>query len=86
VADRITSAQAVHRQQTEQSAAQAASETAYAIALQRYEAGLGNYLNVLAAEAPVLAQRRQGVDLAARALDTQVQILHAIGGDIAPTP
>jgi outer membrane protein TolC len=85
VADRITSAQAVRRQQTEQSAAQASAETAYAIALQRYEAGLGNYLNVLSAEAPVLAQRRQGVDLAARALDTQVQILHAIGGDMAPT-
>jgi NodT family efflux transporter outer membrane factor (OMF) lipoprotein len=85
VADRITSAQAVRRQQAEQSAAQASAEAAYTIALQRYEAGLGNYLNVLSAEAPVLAQRRQGVDLAARAIDTQVQILHAIGGDIAPT-
>jgi NodT family efflux transporter outer membrane factor (OMF) lipoprotein len=85
VADRITSAQAVGRQQVEQGAAQASAETAYAIALQRYEAGLGNYLNVLSAEAPVLAQRRQGIDLAARALDTQVQILHALGGDIAPT-
>jgi hypothetical protein len=33
----------------------------------------------------VLLQRRQGLDLAARALDTQVQILHAIGGDLTPT-
>jgi NodT family efflux transporter outer membrane factor (OMF) lipoprotein len=85
VADRITSAQAVLRQQTEQRAAQASAEAAYAIALQRYEAGLGNYLNVLGAEAPVLAQRRQGADLAARALDMQVQILHAVGGDLTPT-
>ena len=85
VADRITSAQAVLRQQVEQRAAEASAETAYAIAQQRYAAGLGNYLNVLSAEAPVLAQRRQGVDLAARALDTQVQVLHAIGGDVAPT-
>ena len=84
VADRLTSAQAVRRQQVEQGAALASAETAYAIALQRYKAGLGNYLNVLGAEAPVLAQRRQGADLAARVLDTQVQILHAIGGDIAP--
>jgi len=84
VADRLTSEQAVRRQQAEQSAAQSAAETAYAIALQRYQAGLGNYLNVLSAEAPVLLQRRQGVDLAARALDTQVQILHAIGGDLKP--
>ena len=40
--------------------------------MQRYRAGLGNYLNVLTAETAVLAQRRAGVDLAARALDTQV--------------
>ncbi|MCX8520338.1 MAG: efflux transporter outer membrane subunit [Rhodoferax sp.] len=83
VADRITSAKAVRRQQVEQSAAQSAAETAYSIALQRYQAGLGNYLNVLSAEAPLLLQRRQSVELAARALDTQVQILHAVGGDIA---
>ena len=85
VADRIASSQAVRRQQVEQGAAQASAEAAYAIALQRYQAGLGNYLNVLSTETPVLAQRRQGVDLAARALDTQVQVLHAIGADIAPT-
>ncbi|WP_342617943.1 efflux transporter outer membrane subunit [Rhodoferax sp. GW822-FHT02A01] len=84
VADRLSSAQAIRRQQTEQSAALASAETAYSIALQRYQAGLGNYLNVLSAEAPVLQQRRQGVDLAARALDTQVQILNAVGGDLKP--
>jgi NodT family efflux transporter outer membrane factor (OMF) lipoprotein len=82
VADRITSAQAVRRQQEQQTAAQTAAENAYAIAQERYKAGLSTYLSVLSAEAPVLAQRRQGVDLAARALDTQVQILHAIGGDL----
>ena len=82
VADRITSAQAVRRQQAEQTAAQTAAENAYAIAQERYKTGLSTYLSVLSAEAPVLAQRRQGVDLAARALDTQVQILHAIGGDL----
>ena len=84
VADRIASSLAVRRQQAEQKAAQDAAEAAYAIALQRYQAGLGNYLNVLSAEAPVLAQSRQGADLAARALDTQVQVLHAIGGDLTP--
>ena len=84
VADRISSNQAVRSQQQQQSAALAAAETAYAIAQDRYKAGLSTYLSVLSAEAPVLAQRRQGVDLAARALDTQVQILHAIGGDLQP--
>jgi outer membrane protein TolC len=35
---------------------------------------------VLLAETAVLAQQRQGVDLAARALDTQVQLIRALGG------
>jgi outer membrane protein TolC len=56
------------------------SESAYVIALQRYEAGLSNYLQVLSAETAVLNQRRQGVDLSARALDTQVALLRALGG------
>jgi NodT family efflux transporter outer membrane factor (OMF) lipoprotein len=82
VADRLSSAQAVRRQQQEQATAQSSAEAAYTIAQERYKAGLSTYLAVLSAEAPVLAQRRQAVDLAARALDTQVQILHAIGGDL----
>lgn len=80
VADQLTSASAITRQQTEQAAAQSSAESAYAIATQRYKAGLGNYLNVLSAETAVLTQRRLGVDLAARALDTQVQLIRALGG------
>jgi NodT family efflux transporter outer membrane factor (OMF) lipoprotein len=80
VADQLTSRQAVARQQTEQRAAQVFAENAYEIALQRYEAGLGNYLQVLTAETLVLSQRRQGVYLAARALDTQVALMRALGG------
>ncbi|MFZ2327310.1 MAG: efflux transporter outer membrane subunit [Rhodoferax sp.] len=80
VADQLASAQSITRQQTEQAAAQSSAESAYAIATQRYQAGLGNYLNVLSAETAVLAQRRLAVDLAARALDTQVQLIRALGG------
>jgi NodT family efflux transporter outer membrane factor (OMF) lipoprotein len=80
VADQLASTQAITRQQTEQRAAQASAENAYEIALQRYDAGLSNYLQVLTAETTVLSQRRQGVDLAARALDTQVALMRALGG------
>ena len=80
VADQIASAQSIARQQVEQREAQSAAESAYDIAVQRYQAGLGNYLNVLTAETHVLAQRRQAVDLAARALDTQVALARALGG------
>ena len=80
VADQVASTQAIARQQTEQRAAQRAAESAYDIALQRYKAGLGTYLNVLTVETSVLTQRRSAVDLAARALDTQVALMRALGG------
>ena len=83
VADQLASGRSIVRQQQEQQAAQEAAEGAYAIALQRYQAGLGNYLQVLTAESSVLAQRRQQVDLAARALDTQAQLARALGGGYA---
>jgi len=83
-ADQVSSAQSIARQQAEQRDAQAAAEGAYDIAVQRYRAGLGNYLNVLTAETAVLAQRRLAVDLAARALDTQVGLARALGGGWQP--
>ena len=79
-ADQVTSAQSVLRQQAEQRNAQTAAEAAYEIALKRYGAGLGNYLQVLAVETAVLTQRRQAVDLAARALNTQIGLARALGG------
>ena len=85
VADQVASSQAIGRQQAEQRAAQVAAEDAYEIAVQRYQAGLGNYLNVLTAETSVLNQRRLAVDLAARALDTQVALMRALGGGYTPT-
>jgi NodT family efflux transporter outer membrane factor (OMF) lipoprotein len=84
VADQLASGQSIARQQAEQRQAQDAAEAAYDIAIQRYQAGLGNYLNVLAAENAVLAQRRLAVDLAARSLDTQVGLIRALGGGWHP--
>jgi len=78
--DQISSIQSVARQQVQQRQGQEAAEGAYDIAVQRYSAGLGTYLNVLTAENNVLVQRREAVDLAARALDTQVGLAHALGG------
>lgn len=80
VADQLASVQSAARQQTEQRAASDAAEGAYDIAVQRFRAGLGTYLNVLTAETNVLAQRRAAVDLVARVLDTQVALIRALGG------
>ncbi|MEO5672097.1 MAG: efflux transporter outer membrane subunit, partial [Ramlibacter sp.] len=78
--DQVASGRSIARQQAEQRDALTAAEGAYQIALQRYKAGLGTYLNVLAAETSVLNQRRLGVDLSARALETQVGLFRAFGG------
>lgn len=79
-ADAVAALQSIARQQAEQRQAETAAEGAYDIAVQRYRAGLGTYLNVLAAENAVLNQRRLGVDLAARALDARVALYRALGG------
>jgi NodT family efflux transporter outer membrane factor (OMF) lipoprotein len=86
VADQVASSQSISKQQAEQRQAQSAAEGAYAIAVQRYKAGLGNYLQVLTAESTVLAQRRQSVDLTARALDAQVGLARALGGGYVAVP
>ena len=80
VADQIGSLRSIERQQREQALAQTASESAYDLATQRYKAGLGTYLTVLNAEASVLNQRRQAADLKARALDSQIALIRALGG------
>lgn len=82
--DQAATVQSVALQQREQRLAQQSAEAAYAIALQRYRAGLGTFLNVLSAESAVLNQRRLAVDLAGRALDARVQLARALGGGFQP--
>ena len=83
VADQISSVRSVERQQREQTAAQDAAEAAYDLATQRYRAGLGGYLTVLNAETNVIAQRRLTTDLRARAIDSQMLLVRALGGGYA---
>ncbi len=80
VADQIGSLRSIERQQGEQALAQSTSESAYDLAKQRYKAGLGSYVTVLNAEASVLNQRRQETDLKARAVDSQIGLIRALGG------
>jgi len=88
VADQITSLLALRQEQSQQQQAQAKIEEAYALAVQRYKAGLGNYLVVLTAQTAVLQQRRTAAELKARTLDLDVSLVRALGGgyDATPTP
>lgn len=84
--DAVATLRSLDTQIAEQRQALADAEGAYNIALQRYRAGLGTYLDVLTVETNVLAQRRLGVDLAARVLDARVQLYRALGGGYAAEP
>jgi len=85
-ADALSSVQSVARQQREQDFALASAESAYELALQRYRAGLSTYLSVLSVETNVLAQRRAGNELKARALDAQALLARALGGGYRQDP
>ena len=80
VADEVTSLQAIERQQQAQAEATAAADAAYELAVQRYQAGLGNFLVVLTAQTNVLAQRRAASDLKARHLAAEIGLARALGG------
>lgn len=80
VADELTTLQALERQQRAQDEATAAADAAAELALQRYRAGLGNFLTVLTAQTNVLTQRRAAADLKARHLLGEAALARALGG------
>lgn len=80
VADQLASLRSLERRDREQRDAQAAAEDAYALALQRYQAGLGTYLDVLSAQLAVIAERRVSADLSARAVELHAGLARALGG------
>ena len=82
VVDQLSSLQSLELQRKQQQQAQERSESAYALAVERYQAGLGNYLSVLSAESSVLNQRRLEVDLRSRVLSTDFALVRAVGGGL----
>jgi NodT family efflux transporter outer membrane factor (OMF) lipoprotein len=80
VADQLASMRALEARRREQRAALASAQAAYDLALLRYREGLGNYLQVLSAETPLLAQRSLGAELDARERLLSVNLIRALGG------
>ena len=79
-ADAIRSQQGAAEQAAEQARALQGAQQAHALLLQRVQAGLGNRLAELGAQAAWLVQQGQAVDAQARQLDVQVQLVRALGG------
>jgi NodT family efflux transporter outer membrane factor (OMF) lipoprotein len=82
VVSQLTSLRWLDEERTQQREALASSKQAYELALQRYRAGVGNYLQVLAAQSQLLAAQRLEVDLDIRAIELDVGLARALGGGL----
>lgn len=80
VADATTSIQALQQQRTDQATSFRAISSAYDIAVNRYEAGLGNFVQVLLAQNEVQKQAILDTDLRVRAYNLDAQLATALGG------
>lgn len=80
VADQLSSQQSIERQLVHQASAQSLAQADHDMALQRYSVGVVNALVVLSTENALLNQRRLMIDLNARALDTRIALMRALGG------
>jgi NodT family efflux transporter outer membrane factor (OMF) lipoprotein len=86
VVDQVASFRSLDEQESQQRAAYATAREAYDLALVRYREGLGNYLQVLSAEQPLLVQQSLDADLHARRLELSINLIRALGGGYEPSP
>jgi NodT family efflux transporter outer membrane factor (OMF) lipoprotein len=80
VASQLVAIDSLDRRQALQAQALASAQRAYTLSLERYRAGVGNYLQVLATQLQVLQQQRAGIELDTRAFDLDMQLARALGG------
>jgi NodT family efflux transporter outer membrane factor (OMF) lipoprotein len=85
VVDQLASFRSVDEQRIQQKQALATTREAYDLALLRYREGIGNYLQVLSAEQPWLAQQVLDADLQARELSLSINLARALGGGYETT-
>jgi len=80
VVDQLASFRSLAAQRAEQKLALSTAQEAYDLAVLRYREGLGNYLQVLSAESPLLQQQSLEADLRARELALAIELTRALGG------
>lgn len=80
VVNQLVSLQWLAQRAGEQRQALQLTEDAYAMALSRYRAGIGTYLQVLSAEGQVLQQRQLLIDLRSQERTLHLELIRALGG------
>jgi NodT family efflux transporter outer membrane factor (OMF) lipoprotein len=84
VADDLSALQSLQVQLDAQQRAQDADEQAWQLALQRYKAGIGSYLEALSVRQQLLVAKRGMASLHAQQIDLSVQLIQALGGGFQP--
>ena len=82
VVSQLVSLRAIEQQRALQREALDTADQAYLLALQRYQGGVGNYLQVLAAQVQLLAAERLQSDIDMRAFDADIGLARALGGGL----
>ncbi len=80
VADQVQARRALDAELGERRRVLAATERTRRLALDRYKAGIANYLDVLDAEAALFGLRRADADLNGRVLQAEVDLYRVLGG------
>ncbi len=85
VVDQLASLRSVDAQRVQLDRGLATARQAHELALARYRAGIGSYLQVLAAEAPLLEQQSLQANLRAHELELSISLIRALGGGFEDT-
>jgi NodT family efflux transporter outer membrane factor (OMF) lipoprotein len=80
VVDQLSSWRSLEQQQAQQRIALDTAQEAYDLALLRYREGIGNFLQVLSVESPLLEQQSLEAELRARQLAIAINLVRALGG------
>ncbi len=84
VADDVSALQSLQQQIAAQRRAQTAAKEAWNLALARYQAGVGSYLEALSVRQQLLLADRDMAALQAQQVDRSVQLIQALGGGYQP--
>jgi NodT family efflux transporter outer membrane factor (OMF) lipoprotein len=84
VADDVSALQSLKQQLAAQQRAQSAAKEAWTLAMQRYQAGIGSYLEALSVRQQLLLADRGVAALQAQQVDRSVQLIQALGGGYQP--
>ncbi len=86
IADKLDALHSLDAQTTAQQRALDAAREAWTLAMQRYKAGIGSYLQALTVQHQLLAAEQGAAALHAEQVDLSVQLIQALGGSVRPAP